>query len=159
VLRGEYNFFFGLLETDFILSQIFTGQIPFASMELYQAMLVSIQGQRPSRPLASDELSSSRGLNDEIWNLMEACWIREPSERPTADTIVERLCALPDRPTDERAPENLGFSSQFWGDQAKHPFSVLANSTSMNSIDTFGSSFSISDIDSDSDSGLYARRV
>jgi len=132
--------------------EMFSGKIPFDGMEQFQAMFASMNGQRPSRP--RDELCSTRGLNDAIWLLIEACWAQDPLQRPTADMILERLCALPNRPPDERPPDHFDFSSQFWGDQVKHPFSILAGTGHMDYFDAWGMDSSLIDVDSD-DSDLY----
>jgi serine/threonine protein kinase len=40
------------------------------------------RGKRPPRP--THELSQIRGLNDEIWRIIEAGWNQDPDKRPTA---------------------------------------------------------------------------
>jgi len=91
-------------------------------------MIAVQKGRRPSRP--SHNLSRWRSLNDDIWRLLEACWTPEPSERPSANCIVEQLLAMPDRPVDQRPLDNfnISFPSQVLSNQADHPFFALAAS-------------------------------
>src|ERR1700683_1312962 len=81
--------------------QMFSDQYPFPEISSdFQVMFAVKQGRRPSRP--SHELSQTRGLNDEIWHIIEACWSQDPSKRPPASEIVEDLRNLPDRLPDQR---------------------------------------------------------
>jgi len=52
-------------------------------------MCAVVQGNRPLRP--SDDRCLVRGLNDEIWNIIETCWAQEPDQRLSTGRIVERL--------------------------------------------------------------------
>jgi len=127
--------------------EMFTGNIPFAdTVKEFQVIGLVVGGKRPLQP--KDELSSSRGLNDIIWRLIEECWSQKWADRPTADQIVGYLRAMPNRPTDRRPVDKFDFPSEFWGNQAKHPFSVLAYSTYINMLDTSGT---VTGWDSDSE--------
>jgi len=89
--------------------EIFSGNLPFYDVKNeFQVILAMTKGIRPSRP--SHERCWIRGLNNEIWALIEDCWTGEPSERPFASQIVERLKALPNRPIDQR----LAGEGHFW---------------------------------------------
>ncbi len=69
--------------------QIFTGEIPWAGLRDGQVIVeVLINKNRPSRP---PEPAMQRGLDDEMWNLMTACWRTQPRERPGMVSIVEKL--------------------------------------------------------------------
>ncbi|KAG6915885.1 hypothetical protein DXG01_009422 [Tephrocybe rancida] len=46
-----------------------------------------------ARPKSSDPAWKDFGLTEEIWACMEQCWETEPSERPSAATIVKHLKA------------------------------------------------------------------
>jgi hypothetical protein len=108
---------------------MFSGKFPFHDIANdFQVMFAVQQGRRPSRP--SHDLGRVRGLNDEMWNLIEACWTSEPSERLSASRIVEKLRTLPNRPVDQRPLDNfnISFPSQVLHDQVDHPFSTLATS-------------------------------
>jgi len=104
---------------------MFSGEYPFHDITHdFQVMFAVKQGGRPSRP--SHNLSQGRGLNDEIWQLIEACWTPDPSERLSAGRIVEQLRA--NRPVDQRSLDNfnVSFESQALHVQVGHPFSILA---------------------------------
>ena len=88
-------------------------------------------GKRPSRPLR--EISRIRGLNDEIWDVIVACWTQDPNARPSATEVVERLRNLPNRLEDNRPPDDFDgvllaeMLSMY--DRSDHPFATLAAST------------------------------
>jgi hypothetical protein len=106
---------------------MFSGTYPFYDIKANLLVMRAVaQGRRPCRP--SHDLSQVRGLNAEIWDLINTCWTTEPSERPSSGQIVEQLRALPDRPVDRRPVDNfnLSFSSQVLQNQVNHPFSALA---------------------------------
>lgn len=88
---------------------MFSGEYPFPDINNFKVMLAVPQGTRPSRP--SHDLCRTRGLNDEMWQLIETCWGGEPSKRPTATQVVGQLEALTDRP-DPRTLGNINVSPQ-----------------------------------------------
>lgn len=65
-------------------------------------MIALIQGRRPSRPLES--VSLHLGLDDHMWNLIEDCWDTDPTKRPNASEVVNRISSRPDLPEDNRGP-------------------------------------------------------
>jgi hypothetical protein len=76
-----------------------------------RVILGVVQGKRPARPL--DVLSKARGLTDDVWDLIQACWSQDPAFRPTATQVVERVRALPNQPVDQRPLDgfNINFPS------------------------------------------------
>ncbi|KAJ7798019.1 kinase-like domain-containing protein, partial [Mycena leptocephala] len=72
--------------------EIFTGDLPFFDLPNDGAVILKvIQGQRPGRSLS---------IPENVWDLMEECWKRDPEARPSAKRIVSRLrdppiCATP----------------------------------------------------------------
>jgi len=106
--------------------EIFSGNWPFHDVRHeFQIMFQVQSGKRPLRP--SHDLSRIRGLNDEIWHLIEACWNQAPSQRPTSDQILELLKALPDQPADQRPADDfeMSFPSQLLHTELNRPFSTL----------------------------------
>jgi len=106
--------------------EMFSGNWPFYDVRNdFQVMMAVQAGKRPLRP--SYALSRIRGLNDEIWHLIETCWNQEPSQRPTSDQILEQLKALPDQPADQRPADDfeMSFPSQLLHTELKRPFSTL----------------------------------
>jgi hypothetical protein len=83
------------------------------------------KNKRPCRP--SSDLSRLRGLDDEIWHLIEACWSPEPSERLSASQTVQLLYALPGQLDDPRPIDkfNISLHSQVLH-EVDHPFAILA---------------------------------
>lgn len=51
------------------------------------AYKIVLTNERPPRPGNSESL----GFTKEIWNLLESCWSRDVSSRPTAKRVVNRL--------------------------------------------------------------------
>ncbi|TDL22512.1 kinase-like protein [Rickenella mellea] len=69
--------------------EVFTGRIPFPELSDGAVILsVAVKDQRPPRP---SEPATSRGLDDVVWELIEACWVKEPNGRPSMDEVLERL--------------------------------------------------------------------
>jgi len=111
--------------------EMFSDRYPFPEISGdFQVMFAVMQGRRPSRP--SHELSQTRGLNDEIWHIIEACWSQDPSKRPPASEIVEDLRNLPDRLPDQRPLNDFDkiLPSQVLSipNRPDHPFATLASS-------------------------------
>ena len=65
-----------------------TGAPPFASRQKPElACEVVLGGKRPPRPNNSENL----GITNEIWDLLELCWRKDASLRPTANHVVRCL--------------------------------------------------------------------
>jgi len=106
--------------------EMFSGNLPFHDVRHdFQIMMAVQSGKRPLRP--SHELSRNRGLNDDIWYLIGACWNQKPSQRPTSDQILELLKALPNQPADQRPADDfeIPFPSQLLHAELNRPFSTL----------------------------------
>jgi hypothetical protein len=104
---------------------MFSGKIPFEGVELHELGLFPQTGKRPSLP--ADDLSRRRGLSAEMEDLIQDCWTQDPTKRPSADTVVEQLQLLPNRPVDQRPVNEIGtsFFMQLLSNQANNPFAVL----------------------------------
>jgi hypothetical protein len=96
-----------------------------STVELYQLGRFLQKGKRPSLP--ADDLSRRRGLTAEMEDLIQDCWTQDPTKRPSADTVVERLTLLPNRPVDQRPVDESGtsFFMQLLSNQVDNPFAVL----------------------------------
>ena len=53
--------------------------------------LVVRQDVRPERPYEEDNASQ---LSDEVWELAEQCWAKDPKKRPTADSLCDIILHL-----------------------------------------------------------------
>ena len=58
-------------------------------------MFKIISGERPSRPPVKDPTFQERGMTQDLWGLMEDCWVSDPTERPTSQYIVHQLPRKP----------------------------------------------------------------
>jgi hypothetical protein len=108
---------------------MFSGMLPLQHMQHEHQVIWAIQnGEKPLRP--SDKRSQARGLTNEVWHIIEACWVQEPSQRPTASRIVDQLQSLPHQPMDKRPFDNfnISFPSQVLQSQLNLPFSTLTTS-------------------------------
>lgn len=75
------------------LRQIFTGEIPWPTLRDPEILrLICIERKQPPRP---SELATQRGLDDAVWDLMQACWKGEPEERPTMSQVITHLTPDP----------------------------------------------------------------
>jgi Protein tyrosine and serine/threonine kinase len=107
---------------------MFSGKIPFEDVELYELLLLLQTGERPSLP--ADDLSRHRGLSAEMEDLIQVCWTQDPTQRPSADEVVERLKLLPNRPVDQRLDNETGTSFfMLLRNQVNNPFVVLRRET------------------------------
>jgi Protein tyrosine and serine/threonine kinase len=68
-------------------SQVFTGEPPFPQVRPEAVIGRILRGRRPERPEESRKL----GLSDNVWNMVEACWSKDPSLRPTVSEVVTCL--------------------------------------------------------------------
>jgi hypothetical protein len=104
---------------------MFSGVAPFQRFSDEKLISASIQGERPPRPFHAP--SESRGLNNDIWHLIETCWNQDAGKRPAAAQVVQFLrlfphCAADTRPLDS----HITPGSQMWYKQDEHPFCALA---------------------------------
>ena len=105
---------------------MFSGEVPFFENPYnIQVILGVLQGKRPTRP--SHDLSRTRGFSDEAWDLVEACWAQDPTLRPMAEQVVERLRGFPNWQDDQRPHDvfRINFPSQVLSNHTEHPFSSL----------------------------------
>ncbi|KAJ7100527.1 kinase-like domain-containing protein [Mycena epipterygia] len=105
--------------------EMFTGNHPFHDIKMDFMVYLAVQkGERPSRP--PHDFYPTRGLNDDIWHMIQICWASEPSERPHAGDVVEKLRSLV-QSLDERQLDNfnVSFSSEILHNSVGSPFSTL----------------------------------
>ena len=80
-----------MVNLHFIRVQIMTGEHPFMHIRRTPEVLIRLQtGERPRRP--EGDMYVERGLDDNLWSLLQRCWVTEPTDRPS---IQEVLAALP----------------------------------------------------------------
>ncbi|KAJ3509913.1 hypothetical protein NLJ89_g4966 [Agrocybe chaxingu] len=72
--------------------EIYTGKVPFYEFPLDATVILQIMhGAQPSTPTPEDPAFVERGLTKGIWRIVEDCWGRNPTERPSMVQIVARL--------------------------------------------------------------------
>lgn len=85
-----------------------------------------MKGQRPARP--THDLSETRGLTDNIWEIITQCWAHDPKSRPTVTEVVVRLRRESqiedDRPADDF---DATLASRLSHAQANHSFTYLGH--------------------------------
>ncbi|PCH41787.1 kinase-like protein [Wolfiporia cocos MD-104 SS10] len=70
---------------------VFSLQVPFHQYPLSATVIFNVlNGARPSRPEGTKEL----GLSDMLWDFINECWAANPADRPSIDTILNKLHAL-----------------------------------------------------------------
>ena len=68
--------------------QVLTGTSPFADRGKAElACKIVIENERPLRPRDSEKL----GFTDKIWEILQTCWEKDPSARPSIDAISADL--------------------------------------------------------------------
>jgi len=106
--------------------QMFSGEVPFFENPYdIQVIMGVMRGKRPPRPMHG--LSRTRGISDKLWTLVEDCWAQDPTQRPTAGQIVERLRLLPNWQDDQRPLDEfrVNLPPQALYNYPEHPFSAL----------------------------------
>lgn len=64
-----------------------TGKVPFeGSSDNRILILVAVERRVPPRP--------DTGMSDDLWEILNACWAREPSRRPEITTVKDRFQTL-----------------------------------------------------------------
>ena len=115
-----------------------SGQLPFETEDdlmrrvergeppsLPSDFMLRVQGgERPSFP--SDNLSKRRGLTSGMEDLIRDCWAQDPTNRPSAERVAERLRVLCNQPTDETPLDKMAasFHAKVLHDQ-RNPFIIL----------------------------------
>jgi len=71
-----------------LMYEVLGGEIPFAqATREYSIICEVLGGNRPKRP------QGRRGaqFTDELWEILELCWKPRSSDRPSVDTVLQRL--------------------------------------------------------------------
>ena len=108
VIEGEVDF--PTQESDvysfgITMYECLAGNKPFPTLrEDTQVIHKMIQEKlRPERPTEGD---NARWCTDEVWNVVENCWKREPKERWTMEQVSEELGRIAS-PRRESSPEQM----------------------------------------------------
>jgi len=68
----------------FVLTQVFTGEVPFGKNPLGAAVMAIMKGDRPPRP-------TNPACSDKLWAMMQRCWDQEPHLRPEVSEVFQVL--------------------------------------------------------------------
>ncbi|KAF9555647.1 kinase-like protein [Agrocybe pediades] len=80
-----------------VLYEVYTGKVPFYEFHRDFVVIVQVlEGRKPTRPQALPSFKSQFGFteSENMWEIMESCWDREPSRRPTMTQIIQSIRAL-----------------------------------------------------------------
>jgi len=70
--------------------EIMTGEHPFATVKRTPEVLIRMQsGERPRRPTNPDVIDN--GLDDNMWELLQHCWDKDPALRPSIQEVLQVL--------------------------------------------------------------------
>jgi hypothetical protein len=104
---------------------MFSGELPFRDFSDQKLASALVQGERPPRPF--HPLSRLRGLDDDMWDVIEVCWNQDAEKRLEASQVAECLRQFLRFVIDNRPPySNMAPKSLMWYKQEDHPFCALA---------------------------------
>lgn len=88
--QGALSLYSDIYAYAMTILEILTHQQPYANIKhTTEVVIKTAQGVYPIRP--SDPSVVQRGLDDNLWALVNKCWHREPSARPTIHDIIQNL--------------------------------------------------------------------
>ncbi|KAF9647775.1 kinase-like protein [Thelephora ganbajun] len=71
-----------------VVIEVFTGRAPFYNRAPTSVAVDVLSGNRPERPMHSS-------LTDDLWDLTEHCWNKDPYQRPGISEVLLRLPTTP----------------------------------------------------------------
>ncbi|KAF9645728.1 kinase-like protein [Thelephora ganbajun] len=77
-----------------VIYEVLSGQVPFGTYSPFGTLTKIVRGERPARPQGE----GGKLITDGIWEVVERCWKREPSERASARDVLLRLGGTPPPP-------------------------------------------------------------
>ncbi|KAF9780762.1 kinase-like domain-containing protein [Thelephora terrestris] len=70
-----------------VVYEVLSGQVPFYRYGDYRAVAKVLGGERPKRPRGA----KGRWFRDDIWSLLQKCWMPTPSDRPRIEDVLHLL--------------------------------------------------------------------
>ena len=67
-----------------VILEVLTGKIPFQGFNSLAVMRMVGDRERPGRP-------KGPWFTDDLWGTLELCWLYEPKQRPTVESVLECL--------------------------------------------------------------------
>lgn len=74
-----------------VIYEVLSGQLPFAPLRDFIITRKVVDGERPGRP------DGAKGVwfTDGIWEMVNLCWVAQAANRPSIETVLERLEQVP----------------------------------------------------------------
>ena len=69
-----------------VIYETVSGRLPFHREKDAAVLMNIVAGQRPPR---------GTGFADDLWKMLELCWMREPNHRPSIEDVLQCLEATP----------------------------------------------------------------
>ena len=70
-----------------VILEVLTGRAPFPCCNTLVVMRKIIRGERPGRPQGQEAV----WFTDDLWGMLEQCWLHTPKLRPTVEDVLECL--------------------------------------------------------------------
>ena len=70
-----------------VILEILTGKVPFPCCNNLVVMRKIVEGEQPERPQGPEAVR----FTDDLWGMLERCWLPKPELRPTIEGVLERL--------------------------------------------------------------------
>ena len=83
-----------------VIYETISGNVPFHEVSDMAVFLKVVKGERPRR---------GAGFTDDLWEMMEQCWMPRPDDRPSVEDVLHRL-EMSSNPTPPTAPPSPNLS-------------------------------------------------
>ena len=70
-----------------VILEALSGKPPFSGDGGFIVMRKVIEGERPGRPEGKEKM----WFTDELWDILEQCWLPQPERRPAIEAVLECL--------------------------------------------------------------------
>ena len=70
-----------------VIYEVLSGRSPFPSCGAGTVILKVLDGERPTRPQGAE----GARFTDDIWKMLEHCWMPRPQDRPNVEAVLECL--------------------------------------------------------------------
>ena len=70
-----------------VILEVLTGQAPFPRYDAFVVVRKVVNGKRPERP----EGPEAAWFADDLWEMLERCWLPDPKLRPAVEAVIECL--------------------------------------------------------------------
>ena len=70
-----------------VILEVLSGKPPFSGDGGFIVMRKVIEGERPGKPEGKEEV----WFTDDLWEILEQCWLPRPERRPAIDAVLECL--------------------------------------------------------------------